>query len=275
MKFLKYALALMPLLFPWEAFSRNPGLDNDGWTMAFDGAEAFISHETLGEIRMESVFALSADRVPEYMKQISLLKGCSSGISEAGSEVTGCDEWELVEILKDSHYIGKGKWYRAFFYRPSRAGSLAKMRFVGKSIAGNDPVDPTVLGLHFPEWTLLRQDVDDMSYTYLHEDTGARVIFEKGGFYFDGDTAEIVVERLKNRYQCGNPVKTEIRTSGKKPEHPYSGGVKMFCPDHTAIYVFKNGGTVIYDFVIKALTPEAEKAGLNFILKTEELNPLM
>ena len=275
MRFLKYVLALMPLLFPWEAFSGNQGLANDGWTLAFDGAEAFMSHESLGEIRMKSVFALSSDRVPEYMKEVSLLNGCSSGISGAGSEVTGCDEWELVEILKDSHYSGKGNWYRAFFYHPSRSGNLNRMRFVGKSIAGSNPADPEIMERHFPEWTVIAHDADDMSCTYFHKDTGALVTFEKGGFYLDGDTVETVTDRLKNRYMCGNPVNTEIRTSGKKPEFPYAGGERMFCPDHTAVYVFKNGGTVIYDFVVKAATPDAEKAGWDIILKTEELNPLM
>lgn len=278
MRILGTGLALAALFLPGVLFAQNPSFNNDGWTLVWDGAEAFMSRESLGEIRMESIFALNSARVPEYMKEVSLVHGCASGIAEGGSELSGCGEWEIVEVLKDAHYQGIGAWYRVFFYHPTKSGALPLMRFTARSIVGRDPVSPEILETHFPEWTVLSYDTDNMTYTYAHKETGAVVTFEKTGLYLNGDTIESVTDRMQNLYHCGNVVpagRLPAPKGAKKPEHPYTGGVKMHCPDHTAVYVFKNDGTVIYDFVVRADSHEAEQAGISFILKTEELNPLM
>ena len=99
------------------------------------------------------------------------------------------------------------------------------------------------------------------SYTFSHDKTGMRIIFENAGYIIAGDTVHNVSMRLGKRYGCGKaePVPEAFyntdseEADGKRHDirNPYAGLYAMECLNNTRIYVADNGGGIFYDYVVK------------------------
>ena len=264
-------------------------VSDSGWSFYRDDGTVFMKHDEYGTIMIEQREYLDAYR---FLHRMEETEKCQVVEKESFIRAENCRGFSVIEAVQSSRIFGEDDQTGVFYLGPKDKTSLDKLNFVVASLSGvregsfagfrdlltgwtEEPAPwESIIREEQARMEKLGEDYDEInyweyhvvrpgycSYTFSHEKTGMRIIFENAGYLIAGDTVHNVSMRLGKRYGCGKaePVpetfyKTDsAAANGKRNEirNPYAGLYTMECLNNTRIYVADNGGGIFYDYVVK------------------------
>ena len=264
-------------------------VSDSGWSFYRDDGTVFMKHDEYGTIMIEQREYLDAYR---FLHRMEETEKCQVVEKESFIRAENCRGFSVIEAVQSSRIFGEDDQTGVFYLGPKDKTSLDKLNFVVASLSGvregsfagfrdlltgwtEEPAPwESIIREEQARMEKLGEDYDEInyweyhvirpgycSYTFSHDKTGIRIIFENAGYIIAGDTVHNVSMRLGKRYGCGKaePVpETFYKTNseeanGKRHDikNPYAGLYAMECLNNTRIYVADNGGGIFYDYVVK------------------------
>ena len=264
-------------------------VSDSGWSCCRDDGTVFMKHDEYGVIMIEQREYLDAYR---FLHRLEETEKCQVVEKESFIRAENCWGFIVIEAVQSSRIFGEDDQTGVFYLGPKDKTSLDQLNFVVASLSGvregsfagfrdlltgwtEEPAPwESIIREEQARLEKLGEDYDEInyweyhvvrpgycSYTFSHDKTGMRIIFENAGYIIAGDTVHNVSMRLGKRYGCGKaePVPEAFyntdseEADGKRHDirNPYAGLYAMECLNNTRIYVADNGGGIFYDYVVK------------------------